>query len=188
MKRDRIKTLQPSEINDKGEYKPAQYKRVAKKEPDLSDLEPGLAIDKHDLEQACLQQPDLFYRAAKQLAECVSLRDAAAQAVKEEEASADERIRADAARAGDKITEKEIEAMKLRDDDISLLRLDYLEHAKHVGQWGALKEAFQQRSYVLKDLVNMHLAGHYGSIDGQKQEQADYARRVNDQRRKERRT
>src|SRR4029077_6337613 len=122
--------------------------------PDVNDLEDGLRIDQDDLANACLQQPDLFYRVAKQLAICMSQRDAASQAVKEEEAAADEAIRADAAKQGVKTTEKEIESLKLKDESVITARNSLLDSTREVGMWLALKEAFQQRSYVLKDLVN----------------------------------
>jgi len=143
----------------------------------LEDLEDGLQIDEHALDEALQQQPDLFYRVSKHLAVLTSRRDAAKMSVAEAEAQADGLIRREIqkqldvdARAAEKKksgsrrpenTVQAIEAMKRLDPDVQDAMDDFLALNAAVGQFGALKEAFQQRSYVLKDLVSLYIANYY---------------------------
>lgn len=130
--------------------------------PSISDLEEGLAIDEDALEESCIRQPELFYRVAKELALQTSRRDAANQMVKEAEAKADGQIRHDAQVAEEKITEKEIESQKRLHRDVKSAIEYALLIGENVGQLGALKEAYQQRGYVLKGLIELHVTGYFG--------------------------
>lgn len=147
-------------------------------------LESGLQIDEHALDDALVTQPDFFYRVSKQLAMVVSKRDAAKQALAEEEARCDAQFRKDALDNKEKLTETEIKNMIRLDREVKALSTGMLKLNREVGELTALKEAFQQRSYVLKDLVNLYIANYYtsnqdGGPSGRalKDHSADIARR-----------
>jgi hypothetical protein len=129
----------------------------------LVDLENGLRIDEHALDEALVQQPDLFYRVSKQLALLISRRDAKKQELAEEEAKADAETRETALKRKDKVTEAEVKSMTRLDPGVIKVSGELLHFSRLVGELSALKEAFQQRSYVLKDLVGLYVAGYYGS-------------------------
>jgi hypothetical protein len=149
-------------------------------------LESKLAIDEHALDEACVQQPDLFYRAAKSYALCVSQRDAAKQALSEVEARADSQIRHDGEVAGDKLKEREVESMVLLDRDVMAAKRVLAELNERVGILGALKEAYSQRGYVIKELAGLWVAGYYSETSASASNQdiqtmrADRARRGRD--------
>lgn len=127
----------------------------------VADLEALLRIDENALEEALQQQPDAFWRVSKVLALESSRRDALKQYVKEEEAHAYLRIRRQAVEDETKLTEKELEA-KVRVDNKVLDATDkLLRKAKLVAQLEALLESFKQRSYALKDLVELYLQSYY---------------------------
>lgn len=135
----------------------------ASEETPLEQLEDGLQIDQHDLDTALVQQPDWFYRVSKKLTYLVSQRDAVKQSLAEEEARCDAQFRSDAKNEKDKTTETEIKNMIRLDKEVRKISDHLLTLNRQVGEMTALKEAFQQRSYVLKDLVNLYVANYYTS-------------------------
>lgn len=127
----------------------------------IAEVEDGLMVDKNALDEALVQQPDLFYRVSKILVERISQRDAAKQDHAEQEAKVDAELRRDAELAGDKMTADQVKAA-IKIDRRCVKTADALADLNYkVGQWGALKEAFLQRSHVLRDLVSLYSANYY---------------------------
>lgn len=143
-----------------------------------------LAIDKHALDEALEVQPVVFYDISQRLALQTSRRDALKQQLLVVEAEVDETIRrVGLTESGDKLTEKLIEAEKRRHPDTVQCMKAYLRASYYVNELSALKEAFIQRSYVLKELVSLHIANYYGdqgvrtNTNSMKDTSADYAKR-----------
>lgn len=130
----------------------------------IEDLEPGLAIDEHALEEALQQQPDLFYRVSKALALLISERDEAKMELQTVEAEIDMEIRREAMDNDEKVTVGEVEARRRIHKKVVAANLRLIDFNKQVGQYSALKEAFQQRSYVLKSLSELYIANYYGDV------------------------
>jgi hypothetical protein len=120
----------------------------------VADLEEALAIDEHALDEALIRQPDAFYRVSKMLAVMASRRDAAKQALQEEEAYADERARSSIP-DGEKVTETSIKSLVRLDKQVLTANDKLLKLSRETALLQALKEAFQQRSYVMKDLGSL---------------------------------
>lgn len=129
----------------------------------VDQLEEGLQIDEHALDDALVRQPDMFYRVSKHLALLTSKRDAKKQELSEEEARADAEFRNVAHKQKDKTTETELKNMIRLDRAVRKVSDELLALNRKVGEVSALKEAYQQRSYVLKDLVNLYIANYYSS-------------------------
>lgn len=127
----------------------------------LREFASMLRIDEHALDDALKHQPDTFYRVSRRLALVISQRDQAKSELAEVEADVERALRRDADTAGDKITVAEINAAVRVDKAVKAAqaRLHALNLA--VGKWAALKEAFVQRSYAIKDLVGLSLANYY---------------------------
>lgn len=132
----------------------------------IEALEEGLGIDEHSLDKAWLQQPDYFYRVAKQLALMTSRRDAKKQELAEVEARADADIRTTAANRKEKTTEAEIKASVRIDNDVLKVTKELSGMSLYVGQLGALERAYEMRSKALTKLVDLHIASYYRSGDG----------------------
>lgn len=127
----------------------------------IADLEEALAIDEDALEQSLKSQPDAFYRVAKALALEASRRDALKQYVDEAKAAAYVDIKGQAAKDEVKLSEKELEA-KVRTDSAVIEAIDkLLGKTRLVNALEALEKSFTQRSYALKDLVELHLKNYY---------------------------
>lgn len=133
----------------------------------MDELEEGLRIDQHALDEACMVQPQAFYNVAKELAMAVSRRDAAKQILNETEARADARIRHDIEVSGEKVTETAVKNRIALDKAVLAAQRDVHVSNEHLGRLTALKEAFSQRGYVLRDLVQLHMSQHYGDTEYQ---------------------
>lgn len=139
----------------------APPRRAAEDFDDLEDLENELRIDEHALEESLRDQPHHFYRVSKALALEISRRDAAKQALADAEAEADLAFRKDAVENERKFNEGEVRATVQTDGGVVRARDRLNALAESVGKLSALKEAFQQRSYALKDLAGLYIANYY---------------------------
>lgn len=136
----------------------------------LDELDVLLRIDKNVLDDALLEQPDIFYRVSTASALATSRRDAAKRELEEVTAKLTTEAWADARRADDKkITKGEIESEVLLDPDVKDAQKDLTEWTLLAARWSALVESFKQRSKVLPELVALYLAGYFGERTGSKE-------------------
>lgn len=151
--------------------------RVTAETISIEQLEKGLLIDEHALDDELIRHPHLFYLVSKRLTLLVSRRDAKKQELAEVEARVDGDIRETAQKHKDKMTDTAVKQLVKLDDDVVKTTKELLELNRQVGVWTALKEAFQARSYVLKDLVNLYVANYYGSdgVSGSRNALRDHA-------------
>lgn len=151
----------------------------------IEAMELGLQIDEYELNEAGKVQVDFFYRVSKRLALEISRRDSSKQNIKTVEAQVDAEIRRERAKNGEKVTEKEVESLKLVNPDYLDAMDEHLEHSRQVNLLSALKEAFQQRSYVLKDMVQLYIANYYSNSEsntGESRANLDRERKRREQR------
>jgi hypothetical protein len=120
---------------------------------EIAELERFIRINRNELDEELIRQPELTYHAAKGYAIAISKKDYAKDQCKQVEAKVDERIRA--ASAGEKVTVKEIEARvaksKLVVDANKKLRLAN----KKVAEWEAIKSAIHARGFALRELTEL---------------------------------
>ncbi|SRR5258708_1567283 len=145
---------------------------MSKKVPsfNIADLEAQVKIDEHSLEEECKKQPDLFYQVAKELAFAISQRDEAKVALAEAEASADPRIRKTLERSEMKVTENIVASMKLTDPEVTKAKDYHLDRSANAGKLSALKEAYEQRSHMLRHLTELYIHSYYGEVGNPKSE------------------
>lgn len=145
----------------------AARERVTKDPDSIAELETGLRIDQNALDEALQFQPDMFYRVSKQLTLLISRRDYAKQELSEIQAEVSQEIRESAEidtkdkKPKTKIGVAEVDALVTLDKDVKKAHQALLELTREVGELTALKEAYTQRSYALKDLVALHIANYY---------------------------
>lgn len=147
------------------EAPPPSSGRVVEDHDDFRELEEGLRIDEHALDEALRDHPEMFYRVAKALALEISRRDEAKQAHQDAEFKADLAIRARAESQGKKMTESEVRSRVNQSEDVIFRRDTLLRLSESVGLLSSLKEAFQARSYALKDLVGLYVSNYYSASE-----------------------
>jgi hypothetical protein len=181
-KTKRVALAKPADDDDApAEYTVGTWHDAALAKAPIETLEEALAIDEHALDEALIRQPDAFYRVSKKLAMELSIRDAAKQALQEEEAYADERARSSIPE-GEKVTETSIKSLVRLDKKVLAATDKLLMHNRRVAMLQALKEAFQQRSYVMKDLVSLYVANYFGDTSGGRSETQLRTRRADENR------
>ncbi len=126
-----------------------------------TELEQSLHIDDDALDRCLTEQPGLFYHVATALAQANSQRDLLKLQLDEAMAEADGHERDLAFKREQKITEAAIQNSIKARPDIQKLQRACLEARTEAERWSALKEAYQQRSYMLKEIVGMRLAEFY---------------------------
>lgn len=163
MKERKIKAKSDRKVADDDEVRLIPLKLSSRELDDfVAEHEQYLIIDKHDLERSCREQPNVFYSVARELALAVSRRDAAKQNIQIVEGKVDGNVRRIAQRKGEKITEREVDAKKRNDSEYVEAMTLYMRLNHAVNILSALKEAFQQRSYVLKEMVTLYVQEYYG--------------------------
>ena len=129
-------------------------------EPSLAELEQGLRIDPLDLETSIVQQPELYYRVAKRLAQLQAERDSLKQGLAVAEARAQIQIRDDD-NGTRKRTVTEVEALVALDPEVATFKQLILKINQGIGEAAALRESYGQRKSSFSDLVV--LRGQVGS-------------------------
>lgn len=120
-----------------------------------------LAIDRHDLDIEISRQPTLYMEICDAQVMAVSRSDAAYDEVKRVAAEVDLRIREE--HEGERITEKQVEALVQTSEDYVNARQDYRDKKYLADRLTALKESFYQRSFMLRDLASITVAGSYAN-------------------------
>jgi hypothetical protein len=123
----------------------------------LDGLRGQLTIDPDDLHSGLVQQPDLFYNVSESFAAAVSRRDEQKLVLEELTAELDQLVRKGAAEREEKTTEASIHNRLRGMPKIQTAERAFLKARLDADMWQALKEAFQQRSFMLRELVSLKL-------------------------------
>ena len=129
-----------------------------KKLNERQELEDSLEIDRDGLDECLVEQPGHFYHVAEHVAAANADRDTIKLELEEVLATEDGKFRALCARTEEKVTEGSIKNYLLTLDAVKELKRSYLTACTNADRWQALKEAYHQRSFMLRELVALHLA------------------------------
>jgi hypothetical protein len=127
----------------------------------LPELQQQLAIDKSVLDDEVIRQPVLFYEISEQLTEAVAERDAAKENLSVVDAELDHSWRKKLAKTQNRVTEGMLTSYVITSPAHEKAFQDYLQAKTKADKLLVLKEAFQQRSYMLRDLVSLYAANYY---------------------------
>lgn len=144
----------------------------------LADLQQQLAIDKSVLDDEVVRQPVLFYTISEMLTEALAERDGAKEDLSSVDADLDGEGRKKLAKLFDKVTEQMVKNYVQTSAAHESAFNAYLDAKTKADKLLALKEAFQQRSYMLRDLVSLYSANYYETSSmkpTQAQEASHYA-------------
>jgi len=150
----------------------------------IDEAKEKLFIEKNLLDDELINQPILYQEVAEEYAKAISRRDAANENVKRVDAELYKRIREIAAAEGTKVTEAMIQSEILTHPEHIEAYDAYLECKKQADLWATLKDSFSQRSYAIRDLVELYTAGYYADAglrpktENAAEKQYDVRRRV----------
>ena len=117
-----------------------------------------LVIDKDDLDKCLMEQPETYYHVSYAFAQAVAERDATKLDLEELQAKLGLDLRAQAIKDDEKLTEGSLQQKLTTMPKIQDLQRLRLEKTKNAESWQVLKEAFQQRSFMLRELVALYIA------------------------------
>ncbi len=132
---------------------------------DLEEFRTHLTINKDSLDEDITVQSDLFFRVSEAYAFACSRRDAAKEQIKQVDAKMDLEIRQDASDEGVKVTETKVSSLVAASEEHLEAASEHLDCIEEVNIFGSLKEAFSQRSYMLRELVELYCVGYYSDPD-----------------------
>lgn len=142
----------------------------------LGELQDQLAIDKSVLDDEVIRQPVLFYTIGEQLTDAAAERDAAKEELASVDADLDGVWRKKLAKTSTRVTETMVSNHVITSAEHETAFKAYLAAKTRADKLLALKEAFQQRSYMLRDLVALYSANYYeeSSIKPSKAQEASH--------------
>jgi len=135
---------------------------------DLEFFQSKLLVDQNELDRELVEQPTLFHRICDRHVQAVSRRDHCKETLKQKDAESALSIRRELQAKGEKTTEKMIESYLEKGQIHTELVDQLLQLSFDVGRWVALKDAFLQRAFVLRDLVSLYV-NNYWSQDSVKE-------------------
>lgn len=124
---------------------------------DLEQFRKYLQIDKNALDTAVMQQPTLLDEVSEAYEEAVSERDA----LKEELAIIDAQLDCEIRAKNNKATESAIKALVLLHPSHREGFTQWIEAKEYAGKLGALRDAFKDRSYMLRELGNLYVSNYF---------------------------
>jgi len=117
-----------------------------------------LRIDRDGLDDCVIRQPELFYHVAATLAVATAERDAVKLQLEEAEAHESHSIRRAAVQLEEKLTENSLKERLRMSSKLQALEQELLVAKADVEALAAMKEAFSQRSWMIRELVALHLS------------------------------
>lgn len=125
----------------------------------IAEFRTYLSIDKNALDDEVIRHPSLLYEVSEAYVQAAAIRDELKEHIATIDAGLDATIRN--ALTGGKFTEAGVKAEIQTDPKHTKAFKTYLEAKKQADLLLALKDAFQQRSYMLRDLVQLHVTGYF---------------------------
>ena len=131
-----------------------------------TDFEKALVIDRNNLDQELIRHADIFYRVAEAYMTAIDKRDTAKDNLGKVDAEIGLKLRKRAETKAEKMTEIKLQSM-LQVDTTHTKAVDrYLRAKAEADKFGVLKESFQQKSYMLRSMVDLYTANYYSIESG----------------------
>jgi hypothetical protein len=143
---------------------------------DPDELRRRRRIDRNALDDELEQQAELYGEAAEAAAVAKSIVEGLEEEIKNHESETDKYIREQAAANDERITENEIKALVAGDEDRQKLVKRLLTAKDAQRRLEALSSSLKQRSYLLRDMVDLYLNGYFNeaSAKGSEHARKDY--------------
>ncbi len=141
-----------------------------------------LIVNKDNLDDELIHQPELYFRAAAEKARASSRLDAAKDQVKTMSASLFIQLEEEMGKKG-KTTVSGVQQAVESHERMQTAKLMARNAAEEYEEWQALVEAISQRSYILRELAQLYIANYYTSSSVSDQTTAEAKARIAEKRR-----
>ena len=129
----------------------------------VEDFKKYLEIDKSNLDEEIVHQPSLFSEVAEAHANAISVRDSLKEELATLDASLANELRKKIEKGGERATDARVQSATQQDKRHIKASNKYLEAKKEADILLALKESFQMRSYMIRDLAQLYSAQYFES-------------------------
>lgn len=127
----------------------------------LHEFRSKLRVDKFNLDREVMEQPEMFYHVCEGHQEALSKQAELASEVKQAEAAAGIKAREDLKDAKNKPTDTQIAAIVTSDERVIMARDLLLRANADVANWANMKEAYMQKSFMLKEASRLYEANYF---------------------------
>jgi hypothetical protein len=127
----------------------------------IDEFREYLKVDKHHLDDELVQHSMLFFRVAESYVRAAAKRDELKEELALIDAELDGKMRKRAEDDGEKVTEAMIKGMIITHKDHIQASEAYQAAKTEADMLGALKESFQTRGYLLRDLCQLYTAQYF---------------------------
>ena len=121
----------------------------------------NLKIDRNNLDEEVIRQPGLYEEVSTQAALAISKRDELEEKLKITAAQLDTKVRKRMEKRNERITEPIVKNKILGHMEYKDVWEDYIELRRKAARLQALKESYQQRGYMLRELVTLYVNSYY---------------------------
>ncbi len=128
---------------------------------DIDTLKEGLRINKAALDDELVRQPFLFFDVAERLTEANAHRDALKEELARVDAEVAASVREDYAKAKVRATDATVLSEVMQDPKHQRASAKYLAAKRDADLMAALKDAFHQRGYMLRDLASLYVSSYF---------------------------
>ena len=130
---------------------------------DYDILRTRIKIDRDALDKSVEEQAQVFLEVCDRHVNALSLRDEARDKLARHDAQIALETRQKAEREKTRITEAVVNDSVMLHPDHIRLSTELLEIKKRADLWGVLRDAFDQRMRMIRELVNLYAIGYYGA-------------------------
>lgn len=126
------------------------------KELTLEEAKKLLRIDKNSLDTMCVQHPELFFEVSDMCTYAIAYRDKTKEDMDQMWSTVATKLR-----KAEKITDKAVQELVSIDPAYIKAKNEFLDAKHEAERWSALKDAFMQRSGMIRSLCDLFVTGHY---------------------------
>jgi hypothetical protein len=143
----------------------------------LDEAKKRLRIDKHDLDEELIRQPELFFEVSERVTQAIAERDALKEELANVDAELDKEVRAKLTKNLERFTEAMVKNAIQTHKKHATAAENYLEAKNEADNWVALKEAFHQRRYMIQELCGLYLGNYFQrtAVSGSVTQEAGYS-------------
>jgi hypothetical protein len=127
----------------------------------LTEAKDSLHIDKHALDEMVCEHPDLYEKVSTRCALACSLRDQQKFILSKTESDVAYERRKEWGVAGVKFTESMVKEVVAVSKELEKETKLYLRYKRDADIWQGVKDAYEQRGRMLRDLTQLYIAGYY---------------------------
>lgn len=147
---------------------PAEKAVESGTERGLAHYRSMIKLDRHSLDLAAEEQPQLFLDVAEQQVQAISRRDQAKDELLRADAKLGRKVREEMVAKGGKPTEGAVADYVLKEEEHLTAADKVAKLNLEVDEWSALRSALEHRKSMIRELATLYAAGYYtaGIADG----------------------